>query len=78
MGVLVYGSRARDDGRGGDLDLVLQCDRPVSRMALARITVALEAALNRPVDLLVHHRGTPPTPFQQIALAQAVALERAA
>lgn len=78
VGVAVYGSRLDEQRKGGDLDLLLESEAPVSRLQRAGLKLALEARLNMPVDILVHQRGTAPGAFQAIALAEAVPLEQAA
>lgn len=76
--VRLFGSRLDDTRRGGDLDLLLISQRRLARLALAEIKAKLEARLHLPVDLLAYSKGTPPSPFQAIALEQAHPLEDAA
>lgn len=46
--VRVFGSRLRDDVRGGDLDLLVIVDEPVANPALLR--ARLEARISRAMD----------------------------
>jgi predicted nucleotidyltransferase len=67
--VRVFGSRADDAARGGDLDLFVEVDP-------GQATFAAEAALldrlgpaldDLRVDLVLHERGKPPSPIAEIA-----------
>lgn len=51
--LLLFGSVARDQAtEDSDVDLIAEFDRPVGLFALARLRMALEEWLGRPVDLL--------------------------
>lgn len=67
--VRVYGSRLRNDRRGGDIDLMVERDRPLSALERADLQIDVEGALQYPVDVLYHQTGTPLTAFQTLALA---------
>ena len=75
--VWLFGSRVDDDRRGGDIDLLVECDTPPPRLDVAMVRQAIEDELQIPVDLLVKQRGKVPTAFQSIAMANAVALDLA-
>ena len=66
--VRIYGSRLDNSKKGGDLDLLIESDHSVDVFQQADLKMALEAALELPVDLLFLLRGSVPTVFQQIAL----------
>ncbi len=54
--VRLFGSRLHDDLRGGDIDLLLECPRPVARPVwlAAQLTARLQRVLGeRKIDLLV-------------------------
>jgi predicted nucleotidyltransferase len=54
--VRLFGSRVRDDQRGGDIDLLVECPAPVARPVwlAARLTARLQRALgDRRIDVLV-------------------------
>lgn len=74
--VWVYGSRLDDTRKGGDLDLLIQSDPPLSTMQRARLKVVLERTLQLPVDVLVSPPGPARTPFAAIALATGAPLVR--
>ena len=76
--VLLFGSRLDDAARGGDVDLLVEtaAEPTVRQRALA--TMALEQALNLPVDIVAQQRGVPGSAFAQIARAKAQLLEVAA
>ena len=73
--VFLFGSRLDDRARGGDVDLLIESDAPLTLLERARLQVELETTLHLPVDLVVQSRNVAPTPFQQIARARAVKLE---
>ena len=72
--VWLHGSRLDDTRRGGDIDLMVESNPPVNLLQRARIKIALDAKLNRPVDVLALNEGTTASPFTQIAMAGAVRL----
>lgn len=76
--ISLYGSRLRDDRRGGDLDLLIETSKNLNLLEKARLKIALESALSLPVDILFHQPGDPTSPFYLIAKKQAVLLENAA
>jgi len=73
--VWLYGSRTRDDGRGGDVDLLVQSSRAVDIQQQAELHARLEEKLLLPIDLsfVDPHRGM--TRFQRLAAARALPLE---
>jgi predicted nucleotidyltransferase len=73
--VFVFGSRLDPRAKGGDVDLLIETDEPMPLLHRARLTMELETLLHAPVDVVVHARPMPPTPFQRIARAQASKLE---
>lgn len=73
--VLLFGSRLDDTARGGDVDLLVESFSPATVRQRAFAIIALERALNLPVDLVVQQRGTPGSAFARIARAKAKPLE---
>ncbi len=71
----LFGSRLDENRRGGDLDLLLIVTRPLSHMTIAEIKQELETRLFLPVDIVTYTVGSEPTPFQAIALKQALPIE---
>ncbi|MBF0255936.1 MAG: nucleotidyltransferase domain-containing protein [Gammaproteobacteria bacterium] len=71
---ILFGSRLRDDAKGGDVDLLIQSDHAIGLLQRARIKLDLERELALPVDVIAHHSGVPPTPFQQIAIEKGLLL----
>ncbi|MCE0734359.1 nucleotidyltransferase domain-containing protein [Halomonas sp. G15] len=69
--VRLFGSRLDDTRRGGDLDLLLVSNYPISRLQRAELKQALEARLQLPVDIVTYTQGDESTPFQAMALKQA-------
>jgi hypothetical protein len=53
---------------------MVESDPPVNLRQRARIKIALEAKLNRPVDVMALTAGAPASPFTQIAMFGAVRL----
>ncbi len=67
--VRVYGSRLRDDLRGGDIDLMIEGRHHLAPLDKAALQLDLEETLQHPVDILYHQAGKPLTPFQSIVKA---------
>lgn len=72
--VYLFGSRLDDRARGGDVDLFIKSNPPLSLIERARIKVRAETALGLPVDIVASGLDDGLTPFQQIAQAHAVRL----
>ena len=74
--VRVFGSRVRDDLRGGDLDLFVEVDPGASSIASEqRVRDLIAPALDDlRADVDIHERGRPVTPIEQIALRDGVLL----
>lgn len=68
--VSVFGSRALDNRRGGDIDLFFETDAPLEDRAkvLCQLHGALTLALGeRKIDILLKDANTPPAPVFEIA-----------
>jgi len=72
--VYLFGSRLDDRVRGGDVDLLIEAEEPVSLLNRARIKMTLEKDLTLPVDVVAVSRRNKDTPFQSIARSHAVRL----
>lgn len=72
--VFLFGSRLDDCARGGDIDLLVETDTPLTLIGRARIKLALESDLGLPVDIIAQTRNAVSTPFQTIARARAIRL----
>ncbi len=64
----LFGSRLNDDARGGDVDLVLTTQQPLSIRTKAKLLLALEENLQLPFDVVFYSAGIQATPFQRLAL----------
>ena len=73
--VMLFGSRLDDTARGGDVDLPVETAQHPSVRQRALATMALEQALNLPVDIVAHQCGTPASAFEQMVRAKAQMLE---
>jgi predicted nucleotidyltransferase len=76
--VRLFGSRVRDDLRGGDIDLLVECPQPVDRPVwlAARLTARLQRVLgDRRIDVLVVDPQTTLEPVHRVARAEGIVLE---
>jgi predicted nucleotidyltransferase len=74
-GVYLFGSRLNDQAKGGDIDLLIESDTPLSLINRAQIKMELESQLGLPVDIVSKSRGAVATPFQIIAKSRSAQLE---
>ena len=75
--VLLFGSRANDNERGGDVDLLVRSPRPLQRKVwlAARLAARAERLLGgRRVDVLLLDPATAAQPVHEAALLTGVAL----
>jgi len=75
--VWLFGSRVRDDARGGDVDLLLELDEAVTEPAQlsARLAARVSRAMyGRKVDVLIKAPNLLLLPIHSIALAEGIRL----
>lgn len=72
--IYLYGSRADDKQRGGDIDIYLQASRPIDLKKQLSTQYRLELACDTHVDLLIQNPGQPAQPIHQIAAERGVLL----
>jgi predicted nucleotidyltransferase len=72
--VWLFGSRARDSARGGDIDLYAEVSKPVPQRLKAKLVVRLEKVLSNHVALVIREPGMPESPIFSIARQTGVAL----
>lgn len=74
--VRVFGSRVHDDLKGGDLDLFVEVERGGASIANEqRLRDLIAPALDDlRTDIVLHERGRPTSPIEQIALRDGVLL----
>ena len=75
--IRVFGSRADDGGRGGDVDLLVQCPRRLARKVwlAARLAASAERVLEgRKVDVLLIDPDTSLQPVHHAAIRDGVVL----
>ena len=68
--VRLFGSRLHDEQKGGDIDLLIECPRPVERPVwlAAQITARLQRALgDRKIDVLLIDPTIPLEPVHLVA-----------
>lgn len=73
--VKLFGSRLDDSLRGGDVDLLVETTSAPSLHQRALATMALERALDLPVDIVAVQRGHPGSAFARIARERARSME---
>lgn len=71
--VWLFGSRADDFRRGGDVDLYVESTHRDTLMSALRCKIALEESLDLPVDLVVKEPGQD-KPIYNLAKAQGIQL----
>ena len=75
--VRLFGSRLNDAVRGGDIDLLVECARPIQRplWLAAQISARLQRSLGeRRVDVLLTDPSTPLEPVHRVARDEGVLL----
>ena len=72
--IYLYGSRADDSRRGGDIDVFLQASRAIDMKSRLRTQYRLQLACNTHVDLLVKNPQQPMQAIHQIAIEQGILL----
>ena len=75
--VWLFGSRVRDDARGGDVDLLLELDEAVAEPAQLSARLASQVSrvmYGRKVDVLIKAPNLMHLPIHAIALAEGVRL----
>jgi len=72
--VYLYGSRADDARKGGDIDVYLQASRPIDLKTRLSTQYRLELACDTRVDLLVKNPGQTEQAIHQIAVEKGVLL----
>jgi uncharacterized protein len=70
--VYLYGSRADDARKGGDIDIYFEATQALPLKQQAQIQYNLSASIDCKVDLLVKNPNQNDTPFYQIARAGVV------
>ncbi len=72
--IYLYGSRADDTRRGGDIDIYLEASRPIELKTRLLTQYRLQQACDTRVDLLVKNPAQPVLPIHQIAIERGVLL----
>ena len=74
--IRLFGSRTRDDLKGGDIDLLVQVEPGQASIANEqRLRDAIAPAVEElRTDIVLHERGAPFTPLERIALRDGILL----
>lgn len=67
--IRLFGSRADDNRRGGDIDLYFEPSRPIDAKTALLLQYQLTYRCDTQVDLLIRNPGQPIQPIHQIAAA---------
>jgi len=70
----LFGSRADDTKKGGDIDLLILSDSPLSRQDKRSIKIAFYNRFGEQKLDLVYFRFDDPAPFKELALMEGVEL----
>src|SRR3990167_4841565 len=74
-GLYLFGSRTKDDLKGGDIDLLLQVPQVILEQAKSlkfKFSVAIQNRIGeQKIDILIIAQEPPIEPFAQIAIEQA-------
>lgn len=74
LDIRLFGSRTDPSRRGGDIDLYVETRQLVPLLEQADLMRRLEAALQIPVDLIIHQQGQPQRLIAAIAQATSIPL----
>ena len=72
--VWLFGSRADDSRRGGDVDLYLEAVEPFDPLVPFRAMARLQAEFGKNVDIVIRSPGEPERPIHTIARLSGVEL----
>lgn len=75
--VMVFGSRIDDSARGGDLDLLIQAERPVQQRGRKALQLVAKLQLrlgDQPIDVLVLDPQTNRKPIHEQAIRTGIRL----
>ncbi len=73
--VWLFGSRARDSARGGDIDLYVEADQPCGLQQKLRLMTEIQRAIGlRKIDLLVKIKGCEDKSIYDTAKSEGVPL----
>lgn len=75
--IRLFGSRLDDDARGGDIDLLLECDEPIDAPAVLAANLAARVSRRmdgRKIDVVIRAPNLLELPIHQIAMQTGVLL----
>ena len=64
----LFGSRLNDHVKGGDIDILVKSDKPMTGKMIKMLTMTARLQMRQPIDILIYDPETPLSPVYEQAL----------